>query len=102
MRNDLPIIYLDSFANIDPHAYCAGGHGSGQDVTLCQFSQFQLTGGPGGQGLYERGGGGGGVLVNGAGPAGEREHGPTDGEGWGAGSGAGWAAPGIVLLEILV
>ena len=80
-----------------------GGAGSGLDISTIQFDHFQLVPGQGGEGEYNRAGGGGGVLVlEGGVVMGRRlEDSPTDGEGYGAGSGNGWAAKGVVILEIV-
>jgi len=80
-----------------------GGKGSGVNIRSFQFDHFQLSPGAGGVGEYDRAGGGGGVLVEverevfGR----RRDHGPTDGEGYGGGSGNGWANKGVAVLEII-
>ena len=80
-----------------------GGAGSGLDISTIQFDHFQLVPGQGGEGEYNRAGGGGGLLVLEDGVVlGRRlEDSPTDGEGFGAGSGNGWAAKGVVIMEIV-
>ena len=80
-----------------------GGKGSGVDITRFVFDHFTLKPGAGGVGEYDRAGGGGGVVVVVGDKVydGRRDHGPTDGEGYGAGSGNGWANKGVALLEII-
>ena len=80
-----------------------GGKGSGLDIGTLEFEHFKLSPGAGGVGEYDRAGGGGGVVVVMEGKVWGRnkDHGPTDGEGYGAGSGNGWASKGVALLEIL-
>merc|ERR1719450_1144862 len=71
---------------------CCGGKGTGEDVASYKFDNFLLTPGVGGEcyslgdGLPYSGGGGGGVLVNGAGPERDNVH---QGEGYGGGRGHG-------------
>ena len=85
----------------------AGGHGTGEDITAYKFEHWDISPGAGGDGTAGcgdgsyRGAGGGGVLVDGEGPA----HDQRDGEGYGGG--AGWCdnqygQQGVVLLEIVV
>ena len=50
------------------------------------FSTFTLEFGSYGERQGGQGGGGGGVVVVGHDPPPYREHGPSDGQGWGAGS----------------
>ena len=72
------------------------------DITQYQFQNFNLSPGVGGVGEYNRAGGGGGVVVNTKTGHGVRDQeGPTDGVGYGAGSGNGWAEKGLVLIEIV-
>ena len=79
-----------------------GGKGSGIQINEFEFEHFELSPGAGGEGEYDRAGGGGGVLINmGDRLYGVRDHGPTDGEGYGAGSGNGWANKGVAVLEII-
>ena len=80
-----------------------GGAGSGLDLSTIELDHFQLVAGRGGEGEYNRAGGGGGLLVLQAGVLRGRrlQDSPTDGEGYGGGSGNGWAAKGVVLLEIV-
>ena len=51
---------------------CWGGRGTGEDITSYELQNYQLSAGAGGQyypnDVYDHGGGGGGVLVDGAGP----------------------------------
>jgi len=74
-----------------------GGKGSGEDVTQIKMKSFEFTPGEGGDGLF--GGGGGGVLVNGAGPERSAYVSEYDGQGCGGGGGEGDGLPGCVLLE---
>ena len=82
-----------------------GGRGSGLNISTFQFDHFQLVPGRGGLGEYNRAGGGGGVVLLDAGalrrPRRSLQDSPTDGEGFGAGSGNGWAAKGLVIMEII-
>ena len=86
-----------------------GGRGSGVDISLLTLDTFTLSPGAGGEGEYNRAGGGGGLVVTrltGNGNietrhVGRAREGPTDGEGYGAGSGNGWGQKGLVLIEIL-
>ena len=85
-----------------------GGQGTGENIELYKFNSWTLTAGEGGKSRENsndyRGGGGGGILVNGDGPetslSGQAEH---HGKGFGGGSGGqgGSAKPGIILLEIV-
>ena len=62
-----------------------GGQGTGEKLSSFAMDSFLLTPGVGGRyytGIYMAGGGGGGVLVNGAGPA---EWDNTQGQGYGGG-----------------
>ena len=79
-----------------------GGKGSGFDIKSIEFEHFEVFPGAGGVGEYDRAGGGVEVVemkerVWGR----DRDHGPTDGEGYGAGSGNGWANKGVAVLEIV-
>ena len=91
-----------------------GGNGSGEDINApsIKLDNFMLSPGAGGQaydmGSYSRGGGGGGILVNGEGPQQDSEYG--QGEGFGGGGGlhinndgvqTGDGSPGVVLIEVL-
>jgi len=78
-----------------------GGRGSGVDIQKFPLREFDLQFGKYGVKAGGGGGGGGGVVVLGHNPPELRDHEPSDGEGWGAGSGAGWATQGVVLLEII-
>ena len=68
-----------------------------------ELEHFKLVPGRGGVGEYNRAGGGGGVLVEDGGKVRGRsvQDSPTDGEGFGAGSGNGWAAKGVIIMEIV-
>ena len=59
-----------------------GGHGTGEKLSSFPLNSFILTPGVGGQHYSGHGGGGGGVLVDGAGPS---EWDNTQGEGYGGG-----------------
>jgi len=59
------------------------GKGSGADLSLYSSDKFALTPGAGGVAVDSCGGGGGGVLINGAGPVAGRSR----GQGYGAGGG---------------
>ena len=81
-----------------------GGLGSGLDISTIRLDHFTLVAGRGGVGEYNRAGGGGGVVVVEDGVErrpGRTQDSPTDGEGYGAGSGNGWAAKGLILVEIV-
>ena len=80
-----------------------GGLGSGVDISLLVLDHFTLSPGAGGAGEYNRAGGGGGLVVTRGGQrhAARTREGPTDGEGYGAGSGNGWGEKGLVLIEIV-
>ena len=76
-----------------------GGNGAGEDISEYNtFLAFSLSPGAGGQyvgNLY--GGGGGGVLINGAGPVASINH----GQGYGGGGPGGLEGlPGVILIEI--
>ena len=80
----------------------AGGAGSGQDISAYIFRSWTLTPGAGGKPCYSNfcsyGGGGGGILVNGAGPDWGNNH---QGQGYGGGgSGESGGLQGVVLFEI--
>ena len=60
-----------------------GGRGTGEKLSSFAMDSFLLTPGVGGQHYSDYGGGGGGVLVNGAGPA---EWDTTQGQGYGGGA----------------
>jgi len=75
-----------------------GGSGTGEDISLYVFDAWTLSPGAGGK-PYNTvdGGGGGGVLVDGAGP----EADVYQGQGYGGGLGGGWYSglQGIILIE---
>merc|ERR1712227_710773 len=77
-----------------------GGSGTGQDVSLFTFTTWSLGPGAGGRQYsgvnFNYGGGGGGVLVNGAGPQGNI----YQGAGYGGGGRNGAGHPGLILVEI--
>ena len=82
-----------------------GGAGSGFDISTISLTKFSLSPGAGGQRGSQYGGGGGGLMVDGAGPQ-KTVH---DGQGYGGGGfnqyvtpGGGRPGPGIVLLEIKI
>merc|ERR1711973_290765 len=82
----------------------AQGHGTGEDISSYRMDKFKLSPGQGGMAYrsdkygYVYGGGGGGILVDGAGPT-------TDGyagQGYGAGGGGRYVTSGlsgVVLIE---
>ena len=80
-----------------------GGEGTGEDISNYVFASWTLTPGVGGKTASSRfGGGGGGILVDGAGPQPIN----TVGQGYGGGaSGYGgdpdrFGVPGLILMEI--
>ena len=78
----------------------SGGSGTGQDVSIFTFTNWSLGPGAGGQHSgYNFGGGGGGMMVNGAGPQGNNQ-----GAGFGGGgrgySDHGDGFHGVILVEI--
>ena len=95
-----------------------GGKGSGDDVTSFVFSSWKLSPGDPGQGyngsyasysssyIYKifYGGGGGGVLVDGAGPEISGTYAAYEGKGYGGGRGYvyyGSGGAGVILIEIV-
>jgi len=90
---------------------CAnGGSGTGEDITSYRLQNYQLSPGAGGQFYDYNGGGGGGVLVDGAGPGVEETRGGAQwshGQGYGGGgtyhgsSGDNYGHGGVIILEII-
>ena len=80
-----------------------GGSGTGEDVTKFKFKYWDLSPGDGGKHDSNMAGGGGGVLVNGEGPA-RKAHHKGQGNGYGGGgSGCGCnphGLPGVILMEV--
>ena len=87
------------------------GKGTGEDISQYHFKNFQLRAGLGG--IYQtessgeyRGGGGGGIIINGDGPgvrANKDGYKGSAGEGFGGGgfTNSGSEHPGVVLIEIV-
>ena len=76
---------------------CPGGSGSGLDISSVPISSFLLTPGRGGRQSDGLGGGGGGVMVDQAGP----QSGEGAGQCYGGGEGGfDQPGPGLVLLEM--
>jgi len=74
-----------------------GGSGTGEDITSYALQYYKLSPGAGGQHRGFYGGGGGGVLVDGAGP-----DGPIDnGQGYGGGGTHDTGNSGVVILEFI-
>jgi len=78
-----------------PTRSCCAGKGSGLDISTIALEHFKLTPAAGGEHCKHKGGGGGGVLVDGQGP----HNGGSYGAGGGQCSNAN-PAQGIVLIEI--